>query len=102
MIMIKNLFCSQPKLLICIELKIAEILGVCGIVGILYLIGYFVVGLKFFSYMNLWYEMIITGLICLIALAILFAILFAICGGIYEVIKANWNWADRLSKKRGE
>ena len=92
----KKLFCSQPKLLICIELKLAEILGVCGIIGILYLIGYSVVGLKFFSHMNLWYEMIITGLLCLVALFML----FSLCVGIYQVIKANWAWAERISKNR--
>ncbi len=94
----KKLFCSQSRLLICIELKLAEILGVCVILGIFYLIGYSVVGLKFFSHMNLWYEMIISGLMCFLVLFLLFLIWI----GIYSAIKANWAWAERISKNRQE
>ncbi|HDY67624.1 MAG TPA: hypothetical protein ENH85_07525 [Candidatus Scalindua sp.] len=90
----KKLFCSQPKLLICIELKLAEILGVCGIVGILYGFG-IIFNPIFFPYRNTTPSIFFSGFIVIWCMAIL----FMIGVGIYHAIKANWAWADRLSKK---
>jgi hypothetical protein len=88
----KKLFCSQPKLLIVIELKLAEILGVCGIVAILYGFGCimtYVLGID--RAMTNPVVMICKGVIFVGGLFVLF--------GIYHAIKANWAWAGRIAKK---
>ena len=92
----KKLFYRQPKLLICIELKLAEILGVCGIVVIMYGMGYFVTRIMgVAAHMDLWYEIIAMGFL---PLSMLLGI-FMLSIGIYEIIKANWAWAERLKNK---
>lgn len=86
----------MKKILIFIGLKLAEALGICGIVGILYGMGYFVTRVMgWATHMDLWYETIVMGVIPLLMLFGIFAVGFLI----YEVIKANWAWADRISKK---
>ncbi len=93
----KKLFCSQPKLLICIELKIAEALGVCGVFAILYGIGLAINPI----FMELedhapWWVMTLQGGLVAIAPILLFIFFKAI----YDIIKANWAWAGKI--KRGE
>ena len=91
----RKLFCRQPKLLICIELKLAEILGVCGILGIFYGFGILVDPLIFPGFDpqlgRLWFSGFIG--------CVIIAVIFLICCGIYHAIKANWQWAERISKK---
>lgn len=86
------------KILIFIGLKIAEILGVCGIVGILYGIGWLLTYQLGIDPDMTGGWLCFKGFFCLAFLVIIFVIGF----GIYCAIKANWAWADRLSKKRGE
>ncbi|KKM07771.1 hypothetical protein LCGC14_1730530 [marine sediment metagenome] len=90
----KKLFCRQPKLLIVIELKLAEILGVCVIVGILYGSG--------LALNSVWYrgidtklEIFTKGILVYLCISVLYLISF----GIYHAIKANWAWAERLKNK---
>ena len=86
----------MERILIFVGLKIAEILGICGIVGILYGIGYFNVRVMgWFDDMELWFELVLVGVL---VLAILFLI-FMLGTGIYCAIMANWEWASKLSKK---
>ena len=94
----KKLFCSQPTLLICIELKLAEILGVCGIVGILYGFGLCIDSI-FFSRIHEWYIIVLKGLWLLCVIGFGFGVGYWIAFGIYHAIKANWAWAERISKK---
>ena len=84
------------KILIFIGLKLAEILGVCGIVGILYGIGCLITCvIGFDPEMNHWAILILKGFI---SLSLLIGIVFIVYS-IYEAIKANWAWAERLRKK---
>lgn len=86
----------MKKILIFIGLKIMEILGVCGITAIAYGIGCFSTRvLGFATHMDLWYEIVIMGFVCLF---ILFAG-FLICMGIWQALKANWKWADKIVNK---
>ncbi len=84
------------KLLIFIGLKLAEILGVCGCIGILYGLGLvmtYVIGFK--PEDTRWGHILAKGFISLGGLFLIFIISL----GIYHAIKANWAWATRLSKK---
>ena len=91
----KKLFCRQPKLLICIELKLAEILGVCGIVGIICGIEAILVYLKVFHNVDKFNDWVGCWFLTLIVMGFT----FAIGCGIYHAIKANWAWAERLKNK---
>ncbi len=92
----KKLFCRQPKLLIVIELKLAEILGVCAIPTILYGMGIIVDPIIFWEFRETsLIRTVFSGYIgCLVI-----ALFVLLCFGIYHAIKANWAWASRLSKK---
>lgn len=86
------------KILIFTGLKLAEIMGVCGIVGILYGMGWFITNVigydpKGSNIAWLIFKGFYLGLIPLF-------LIFAIGIGIYHVIKANWTWADRISRKK--
>ncbi|KKL83324.1 hypothetical protein LCGC14_1975940 [marine sediment metagenome] len=94
----KKLFCSQPKLLICIELKLAEILGVCGFAGIAYGLGWFITNIIGFSPKDSNVALLIVKGFCVGGGGL--ALIYLTGFGIYCAIKANWQWADRI--KRGK
>ena len=94
----KKLFCRQPKLLIVIELKLAEILGVCGIVGILYGIDLFLTP-TVFPMTKEWYWLITKGIGYLATGVVGFSIGYGMSFIIHQLIVANWAWAERLKKK---
>ena len=79
----------MKRILIFIGLKIAEILSVCGIIGIMYGIGYFILNIT--EKTVVWYEALAIGFMVVLIGAVLYLILS-------EAIKANWKWAGRLSK----
>ncbi len=83
------------KILIFIGLKIAEILGGVGIMATVYGLG---LGLNHIIYpkQDTWFQIVLKGVIALCAITI--ANLIGI--GIYYGIKANWNWADRITNKK--
>ncbi|KKM60013.1 hypothetical protein LCGC14_1546090 [marine sediment metagenome] len=84
------------KILIFIGLKLAEILGVCGIVGILYGIGIITDPIIFWDFEETSLVRTLSagfiGIVIIIGLSLT-------AFGIYCVIKANWAWAERLRKK---
>ncbi len=88
------------KILIFIGLKIAEILGVCGIVGILYGIGLFAIYLNIPLTHKNWVEIALIGFVCVFGLPAIILLPYGIGHIIYDVIKANWAWADRITKKK--
>ena len=81
-------------ILYCIGLKIAEIVAICGILYVAYLIGGFI---TYLSGMSVALEPIWLGH-TLIGIIILF-ISIAISVGIYNGIRLNWKWAEKLAGK---
>jgi hypothetical protein len=93
-------------ILIFIGLKLTEIMAVCGVIAITYFIGYFVdPWLTKILYKDIYpdirpYERY-HSLCFLVGLFVYcFLIVIGIAGyGICAGVKANWNWAKRISKK---
>jgi hypothetical protein len=84
----------MKKILIFIGLKLAEILGVCGIAATLYGLGMFTDSFLFPGFHISILRTFFSGFIGLIAIVVI----IGICLCIYHAIKANWNWADRIAK----
>ncbi len=80
----------MKRILIFIGLKIVEILGVCGIVGIAYYIG------QYYLYLGLeeGEELFLPTFLGLASMVVSLVIGM----GIYAGIKANWSWAGGLTK----
>lgn len=84
----------MKRISIFIGLKIVEILGVCGIVGIFYCLH---LGLASISTSKIFIYSI-AGIVGGGIVALFFLSLYAIGTGIALAIKANWRWAGRLTK----
>lgn len=90
----------MKKILIFIGLKVAEVLGFCGCVGILYGIGSFAIymGLHFDDETKYagWAYPILVGVILGTGVLALFAIGIPV----HHFVKTNWNWADRINRRK--
>lgn len=82
------------KILIFIGLKIVEILALCVGVGILYGLGIFVDPIIFPNFYISTMRIFFAGFVGICIIAVIFLIALAI----YYAIKANWDWADSISK----
>jgi len=84
----------MKKTLIFIVLKLGELLGFCGVLYLCYLLG---------NYTNpgeCWYIQAFVGFIFGIGLPFATFLITAMIGiGIWELIKKNLEWADKLSNK---
>ena len=91
----------MKKILIFIGLKIAEIIGVCLVPVIIYSTGLFM------TYRIGWHadrldilDIAFKGFAVYAGGFIMFLVSIGAYKGIKHAIKANWDWADRIARKK--